>query len=731
MPFYYYFSNKKNNEAMAKKGGKGKGRINKNVLVEMLVSLFNHNEGRTLSPKEIFKELNLTSTASRTLCVQVLDEMVFDGFIMEPEFRRYVLANNTSMLFGTFSRSKDGYNEFYPEDGSEPVIISERNSAHALTDDLVRVALFARRRGRGREGEVVEIVKRVHDTFVGELHVEKHYAFLITENRIMPNDIFIPKDMLKGGKNGDKAVVKMLEWPMDSKNPVGKVIDILGKSGENDAEMNAILAEYGLPYKYPEAVEEAAAKLPTDITEEEIAKREDFRGVTTFTIDPIDAKDFDDALSVRPLGEGLWEVGVHIADVSHYVTEGSIIDKEAFKRATSIYLVDRTIPMLPERLCNFLCSLRPDEEKLTYSVIFTINDKAEVKKSHITRSIIKSDRRFSYEEVQEIIEKGEGEYYDEIKVLNSLAQKMRAKRFQAGAIDFQQAEVRFRLDDKGKPLSVYFSESNESHQLIEEFMLLANRTVAERIGRKTATNKNPKVFVYRIHDQPNPEKLAMLSKFVTKLGFKMKSPSGRTTSASALNTLLKDIHGTKEQNVIEQISLRTMQKARYSTENIGHYGLAFRYYSHFTSPIRRYPDLLVHRLLHRYLTLESRTVSKPKYEDLCDHCSAQEQVAANAERASIKYKQVEFMSEHIGEEYDAVISGVTEWGLYAEINVNKCEGMIPMRTLQDDYYEFDDANYCLIGRRTHRKFTIGDPVRIRIVRANLDRKQLDFELVEK
>ena len=729
MPFYYYFSNKKNNEAMAKKGGKGKGRINKNVLVEMLVSLFNHNEGRTLSPKEIFKELNLTSTASRTLCVQVLDEMVFDGFIMEPEFRRYVLANNTSMLFGTFSRSKDGYNEFYPEDGSEPVLISERNSAHALTDDLVRVALFARRRGRALEGEVVEIVKRVHDTFVGELHVEKHYAFLITENRLMPNDIFIPKDLLKGGKNGDKAVVKLLEWPMDSKNPVGKVIDILGKSGENDAEMNAILAEYGLPYKYPEAVEQAAAKLPTDITEEEISKREDFRDITTFTIDPVDAKDFDDALSIRPLGEGLWEIGVHIADVSHYVTEGSIIDKEAFKRATSIYLVDRTIPMLPERLCNFLCSLRPNEEKLTYSAIFTMNEKAEVKKSRIVRTIIKSDRRFSYEEVQEIIEKGQGEYYDEIKVLNALAQKMREKRFQAGAIDFQQAEVRFRLDEDGKPLSVYFTESNETHQPIEEFMLLANRTVAETIGKKTAHN-TPKTFVYRIHDEPNPEKLSMLSKFVTKLGYKMKSPSGRSTSASALNHLLKDIHGTKEQNVIEQISLRTMQKARYSTENIGHYGLAFRYYSHFTSPIRRYPDLLAHRLLHRYLTLEARTVSKQKYEDLCDHCSAQEQVAANAERASIKYKQVEFMSEHIGEEYDAVISGVTEWGLYAEINDNKCEGMVPMRTLQDDYYEFDDANYCIIGRRTHRKFTIGDPVRIRIVRANLDRKQLDFELVE-
>ena len=712
---------------MAKKGGKG--RINKNMLVDMLVGLFNHNEGRLFSPKEIFRELNLTSTSARTLCVHILDDMVFDGYIMEPEFRKYILANNISMLYGTFSRNRDGYNEFYPEDGSEPVLISERNSAHALTDDMVRVALFARRRGRGREGEVVEIVKRKHDTFVGELHVEKHYAFLITENRIMPNDIFIPKDMLKGGKNGDKAVVKLLEWPMESKNPVGKVIDILGKSGENDTEMNAILAEYGLPYVYPAAVEEAANRLSNDIPAEEIAKRADFRNVTTFTIDPVDAKDFDDALSIRPSGEGLWEIGVHIADVSHYVTEGSIIDKEAFKRATSIYLVDRTIPMLPEHLCNVLCSLRPNEEKLAYSVIFTINEKAEVKKFDITRAVIKSDRRFTYEEVQEIIEKGKGEYLEEITILNRLAQKMREKRFTAGAIDFQQAQVHFRLDDSGKPLSVYFSESNESHQLIEEFMLLANRTVAEKIGRKTP-NSSPKTFVYRIHDEPNPEKLSMLSKFVTKLGYKMRSGSGRTTSANALNNLLKEVHGSKEQNVIEQISLRTMQKARYSTDNIGHYGLAFKYYTHFTSPIRRYPDLLVHRLLDRYLTLGARSVSQPKYEDLCEHCSAQEQVAANAERASIKYKQVEFMSEHIGEEYDAVISGVTEWGMYAEINDNKCEGMIPMRTLQDDYYEFDDANYCIIGRRHRRKFTIGDAVRIRIVRANLDRKQLDFEMVK-
>lgn len=715
---------------MAKKG-KVSNRITKKQLLELLIDFFNRHPDEQYDTRHIFDELGIKSTSLKGMCIHLLDDLVFDGYLVEPSLHKYRLANKSSIVCGTFKRNNDGYNLVFPDDDGEPIVIPERKSAHALSDDYVRVTLFAHRRGRGREGEVIEIIKRAHDTFVGILRVQKHYAFLVTENRAMPADIFIPRDQLKGGKSGDKAVVKLIEWPAESRNPIGRVIDVLGPAGDNNAEMNAILAEYDLPYVYPKIVETAAQKLLTDITKEEIARREDFREVTTFTIDPEDAKDFDDALSLRPLGEGLWEVGVHIADVSHYVTEGSIIDKEAFKRATSIYLVDRTIPMLPERLCNFLCSLRPDEEKLAYSVIFTINDKAEVKKSRIVRTVIRSNRRFSYEEVQAILTSGSGEYIDELTVLNRLAQTMREQRFASGAIDFQQAEVRFRLDENGKPLSVYFTESNESHQLIEEFMLLANRTVAERIGRKTATNENPKVFVYRIHDQPNPEKLAMLSKFVTKLGYKMKSPSGRTTSASALNTLLKDIHGTKEQNVIEQISLRTMQKARYSTENIGHYGLAFRYYSHFTSPIRRYPDLLVHRLLHRYLTLESRTVSKPKYEDLCDHCSAQEQVAANAERASIKYKQVEFMSKHIGEEYDAVISGVTEWGLYAEINANKCEGMIPMRTLQDDYYEFDDANYCLIGRRTHRKFTIGDPVRIRIVRANLDRKQLDFELVER
>ena len=714
---------------MARNGGKPKGRMNKRVLVEMLVELFNRHAEESLGTKVIFKELGITSTSARTLCISVLDDLVFEGYLVETAFRHYALAEGSSTLCGTFSRNREGFNLFYPEDNSEPIMISERHSLHALTDDYVRVGLFAKRRGRGREGEVVEIIKRAHDTFVGVLKVEKHYALALTESRIMPNDIFIPKEHLKGGKNGDKVVVKLIDWPIENRNPIGKVVDILGKDGDNDAEMNAILVEYGLPYTYPEAVEQAAQKLSVDITPQEIANREDFRSITTFTIDPSDAKDFDDALSISKKSDGLWEIGVHIADVSHYVAEGGIIDKEAFKRATSIYLVDRTIPMLPERLCNFLCSLRPNEDKLTYSVVFTMNDKAEVKGYRIKRGVINSNRRFTYEEVQDILTSGAGEYSDELKTLNNLAQIMRKARFAAGAIDFQQAEVRFRLDESGKPVSVYFSESNESHQLIEEFMLLANRTVAETIGKRSGRTA-PKTFVYRIHDRPDPEKLTMLSRFVNKLGYKMRSASGRTNSPAALNNLLKEVRGSKEQNVIEQISLRTMQKAKYSIENIGHFGLAFKYYTHFTSPIRRYPDLMVHRLLDRYLNQNARSVSATKYSDYCEHCSAQEQVAANAERASIKYKQVEFMSEHIGEEYDAVISGVTEWGIYAEINENKCEGMIPLRTLQDDYYEFDEANYCLIGRRKHRKYVIGDALRIRIVRANLDKKQLDFEIAD-
>ena len=713
---------------MAKKADKVSNRITKKQLLELLIDFFNSHQDDTFNARDIFAGLGIKSTSVKGLCMRLLDDLVFDGYLVEPTMNRYRLANKSSIVTGTFKRSSDGYNLVYPDDDGEPIVIADHQTAHALNDDSVRVTLYAHRRGRGREGEIIEIIKRAHDTFVGILRVQKHYAFLMTESRVMHTDIFIPRDQLKGGKSGDKAVVKLTEWPAESRNPIGKVIDVLGPTGDNDTEMNAILAEFGLPYVYPIAVETAANKLQTEITKEEIARREDFREVTTFTIDPEDAKDFDDALSVRPLSDGLWEIGVHIADVSHYVTEGSVIDKEAFKRATSIYLVDRTIPMLPEKLCNNLCSLRPDEDKLTYSVVFTMNDKAEVKKARICRTIIRSNRRFTYEEVQEILTAGKGEYSEELGLLNRMAQTMREKRFASGAIDFQQAEVHFRLDENGKPLSVYFSESNESHQLIEEFMLLANRTVAETIGKKTANN-TPKTFVYRIHDQPDLEKLTVLSRFVAKLGYKMRG-TGRGNTASSLNNLLRDIKGQKEQNVIEQISLRTMQKAKYSTQNIGHFGLAFKYYTHFTSPIRRYPDLMVHRLLDRYLTQGSRSANAAKFETFCEHCSAQEQVAANAERASIKYKQVEFMTEHIDEEFDAVISGVTEWGIYAEIIENKCEGMIPLRTLEDDYYEYDEANYCLVGRRHHRKYTIGDPLRIRIVRANLERKQLDFEIAE-
>ena len=714
---------------MTKKKEKKAGKhMRKTELAGMLMTWMQMRPNEDFAAKQIFRGLNLTTHPLKMLCMDILDEMVEEDFLLLDEKGHYKLNNHGILLTGTFQRKSNGKNTFVPDEGGEPIFIAERRSAHAMHGDKVRVSLTAKRKGRQVEGEVIEIIQRAKETFVGTLRVEKNYAFLLTEDRTLANDIFVPRDMLKGGKDGDKAVVKVTKWPEDAKNPIGKVVDILGQAGDNTTEMHAILAEYGLPYVYPKNVEAAADQISDVITPEDYAEREDFRSITTFTIDPKDAKDFDDALSIRPLKPGLWEVGVHIADVTHYVKEGSCIDKEAEKRATSVYLVDRTIPMLPERLCNLLCSLRPNEEKLAYSAIFEMNDKAEVKHSRIVKTVIKSDRRFTYEEAQSVIETGEGEYKEEILKLNELAQILRKNRMASGAVDFDRVEVRFEIDEKGKPLSVYFKESKEANKLIEEFMLLANRTVAERIG-KVGKDAKAKVFSYRIHDLPDPDKLENLNWFVNRFGYKIRTSGSKSEVSKSLNKLLGEVRGTKEQNLIEMISLKAMQKAKYSTHNIGHYGLAFDYYTHFTSPIRRFPDMMVHRLLARYLA-GGRSAQEAKYEDLCDHSSNMEQIAANAERASIKYKQVEFMGERMGQEFDGTISGVTEWGLYVEVNENKCEGMIPMRELDDDYYDFDEKAYCLTGRRYHKKYCLGDPVRIKVVRANLERKQLDFALVE-
>ena len=714
---------------MAKKKEKKAGkRMNKKELANKVMDFFQEKAGEIIGLKYLFSELRLTTHPLKMLCMDILYDLTADDYLTEVEKNKYKFNSSGSEQIGTFQRKSNGKNSFIPEGGGDPIFVAERNSAHAMNNDKVKITLFAKRKNRQPEGEVTEIIERANDVFVGTLEVNKNYAFLVTENRTLANDIFIPRDKLKGGKTGDKAIVKVIDWPEKAKNPIGQVVDILGVAGDNTTEMHAILAEFGLPYVYPQAVEKAADRIPAEITPEEIARREDFRGVTTFTIDPKDAKDFDDALSIRKLDNGLWEIGVHIADVSHYVAEGSIIDKEAEKRATSVYLVDRTIPMLPERLCNFLCSLRPNEEKLAYSVIFEMNDKAEVVNSRIVHTVIYSDRRFTYEEAQNIIETGEGDYKEEVLKMDQLAKLLRQKRFAAGAINFDRYEVKFEIDEKGKPISVYFKESKDANKLVEEFMLLANRTVAEYVGR-VPKGKKAKVFPYRIHDLPDPEKLDNLAQFIARFGYKLRTSGTKTDISKSINHLLDDVHGKKEENLIETVSIRAMQKARYSTHNIGHYGLAFDYYSHFTSPIRRFPDLMVHRLLTKYID-GGRSVSEVKYEGLCEHSSTMEQIAANAERASIKYKQVEFMSERLGQTFDGVISGVTEWGLYVELNENKCEGMIPMRDLDDDYYEFDEKNYCLRGRHKHRVFSLGDTITIKVASANIERKQLDFALVE-
>lgn len=717
---------KKDNKEKKENKGSGK-RMKKQAMVQAVMEAFQASSKESFNYKQISKILGLEAQVQKLMVVDILYDLAADDFISEIDRGRYRYNGIGTLAVGTFTRRSNGKNSFLPEDGGTPVAVAERNSGHAMNGDKVKVQLFAKRKGAEQEAEVIEIVENSEKTFVGKLQVAKGFAFLVTENRTLANDIFIPKEHLKDGKNGDKAIVRIIEWPEGAKNPLGEVVDILGVAGQNDAEMHAILAEFGLPYKYPESVEKAAEEISGDITDKDLAEREDFREVLTFTVDPKDAKDFDDALSYRTLPNGMVEVGVHIADVTHFVKPDGIIDKEAQSRATSVYLVDRTIPMLPERLSNGLCSLRPNEEKFCFSVVFEMAHDGSVKNSRICRTLIKSDRRFTYEEAQDIIEKGEGDCKEAILAMDALAKKLRAKRFKDGAIAFERYEVKFEIDEYGKPLSVYFKESKDANKMIEEFMLLANRTVAEFVGKVPESHK--KTFVYRIHDLPDPDKMENFAAFIRRFGYKLKTDGSKVEVSKGINHLLDEVQGKREENLIETVAIRAMAKAVYSTENVGHYGLAFDYYTHFTSPIRRYPDMMVHRLLERYLA-GGRSVVKAKYEDMCEHCSAMEQVAANAERASTKYKQVEFMSDKLGMVFDGVISGVTEWGLYVELNENKCEGLVPVRDLDDDYYEFDEKNYCLIGRRKKRVYRLGDPITIKVAQANLERKQLDFAMVD-
>lgn len=726
-----------------KKGGK---RMTADKLAEKIESFFRSHPQKSYSFKEIFKNLKLDTHPLKMLAIDLMEEMAWDDFLTPVADNAYRLNLETHVQEGKFIRKNNGKNVFIPDGSDLSVFVAERNSMFALSGDRVKAMLLARKEGDMREAIITDIISHDKDTFVGKIKVESDIAFLITEANIFPQDVIIPKKKLNGARDGEKAVVKIINFPSkESKKIIGEVVDVLGESGNNDVEMNTILAQYGLPYKYPKEVEEAAERISGEITAKDLEEREDFRDVFTCTIDPKDAKDFDDALSLNVLPNGHYQVGVHIADVSHYVKEGDIIDKEAQKRATSVYLVDRTIPMLPERLCNFICSLRPNEEKLAYSVIFEMDDMAHIYQSRVVHTVIKSDRRYAYEEVQTLLENNGviantdepapikdpkdyvGENAEVLITLDKLAKMLRKERFSNGAVRFDREELHFDIDEKGHPVRCYFKVSKDANKLIEEFMLLANRTVAEKIG-KVSKGKKAKTLPYRIHDNPDPQRLEALKEFVTKLGYKLKTDGTKGEVARSLNKLIDNSASEANNKMIQTIALRAMMKAKYSVHNIGHFGLAFPYYTHFTSPIRRYPDTLVHRLLTAYAE-GAKSANKEYYESLCEHSSEMELIAQNAERDSIKFKMVEFMNDYIGERFDAHISGITSFGMYCEIDENHCEGMVPMRELDDDYYDFDEKNYCLVGRRRGKVYRLGDAVKIEVTKANIEKRLLDFSLV--